>query len=145
MASVPSNRQLRTLEARLDGVTDKLTLGLERLMESLAEEIGEEVVADTPVLTGYARANWRPSVNAPLDDPVSFLDPTGRGAIGRIRAVARTAKLSDKIYIKNNAPYIEQLNAGRSKTQQPTPGYVQRAIKRGTDIAFGLISRDGLL
>lgn len=143
MASVPSNRQLRTLEARLDGVTDKLTTGLEKLMETIAEEIGEEVVASTPVDTGYARANWRPSVNAPLDDPVSFLDPTGRGAIGRIRTVARTAKLGDKIYIKNNAPYIETLNAG-SSSQAPS-GYVQIAIKRGTDIAFGLISRDGLL
>lgn len=138
-----SNTQLRTLEARLDGVTDKLTTGLEKLMETLATEIGEEVVADTPVLTGYARANWRPSVNAPLDDPVSFLDPTGRGAIGRIRTVARAAKLGDKIYIKNNAPYIEQLNAGRSA--QAPPGYVKKAVKRGTDIAFGLISRDGLI
>ena len=140
-----SNRKLRTLEARLDGVTDKLTLGLEKLMETIAEEVGEEVVNDTPVDTGLARANWRPSVNAPLDTPVSFLDPTGRGAIGRIRVVARTAKLGDKIYIRNNVPYIEKLNAGHSKTQQPVPGYIQRAIKRGTDIAFGLIKRDGLL
>lgn len=143
MASVPSNRQLRTLEARLDGVTDKLTLGLEKLMETIAEEIGEEVVSSTPVDTGYARGNWRPSVNAPLDDPVSFLDPTGNGAIGRIRTVARAAKLADKIYIRNNAPYIEKLNAGHSP--QAPSGYVQKAIKRGTDIAFGLISRDGLL
>jgi hypothetical protein len=112
------------------------------------EEIGREVVGDapgtgTPVDTGFARANWRPSINAPASSPISFLDPTGKATISRIIIVGLRWQVGDVFYITNRTPYIGALNAGHSP--QAPAGFVQRAAKAGLATGIKRRERAGIL
>lgn len=124
----------RSLVRALNRVSTRLTKGVERLMETTAEEIGREVVPATPVDTGFARGNWRPSINAPAVVPVTLNDPTGAATIARISTVARQYKIGDTIFIVNNASYIGDLNRGSSP--QAAAGFVQESVRRGTKRAI---------
>ncbi len=136
-----------TLERRLNRVARRLTRNTEALMTAVVEDIGRELVPATPVDTGFARANWRPSLNAPATTPVSFLDPTGSATIARIDTVAKRFRIGDEAWIVNRAPYIGNLNAGSSP--QAPPDFVRDAARRGVDKAFdrfgiGVPNRDPL-
>lgn len=124
---------LRTLDRRLRRVTERLVVAVEDLTSDIAEEIGRALVPATPVDTGAARANWRPSLNAPAVVPVTRTDPVGSATISRIAVVARQFQIGDTIYIVNNLPYIENLNEGSSP--QAAAGFVQRSVSEGTRVA----------
>lgn len=134
---------LSRLSRRLDKVADRLADGITRYVVILGEEIAEELVPNTPVDTGYARGNWRPSINAPSPVPVSFLDPTGAATIARIKATARQFRPGDTLFIVNRAPYIGRLNAGSSP--QAPAGFVQESIATGRRRAASRANRGGLL
>jgi hypothetical protein len=121
---------LRQLEARLASVAQRLELGVSAVIGTVGVSIGAELVPATPVDTGYARANWRPSLNAPAEGPLTALDPTGAATVARIGAVAKRFRPGDTFFIVNNAPYIGRLNAGSSP--QAAAGFVQEAVRRGT-------------
>lgn len=118
------------LERRLRRISGRLVDGVEEIVSSVASEIGAEVVPATPVDTGFARGNWRPSLNVPSPVPVTILDPTGAATVSRIRAVAQSYRVGDTIFIRNNADYIDLLNRGSSP--QAPPGFVQVAVRVGT-------------
>lgn len=118
-----------TLDARLDRVADRLTVAIERYAGDLFAEIGRDLVPSTPVDTGLARGNWRPSLNVPVSRPTSLVDPTGAGAVARIESVGRQFHLGDTLYLVNRVPYIGRLNAGSSP--QAPAGFVQAAVQRG--------------
>lgn len=120
---------LEDLDRRLARVSRRLTKGVERLIGEVIEEIGRELVPATPVDTGFARANWRPSLNAPASTPVSFLDPTGAATVDRIVTVGRRYQVGDTAFIVNRAPYIGKLNQGSSP--QAAAGFVQAAASEG--------------
>lgn len=121
---------LSSLERRLARVADRLTESVEGLITDIGEEIGRELLPATPVDTGFARANWRPSINFPSDTPVSFLDPSGQATISRIISVAKRFRVGDTIFITNRIDYIDQLNRGSSP--QAPPGFVEIAVNEGT-------------
>lgn len=133
----------RVLANRLDEIADNLTNGVTRLIVTVTTEIGDELVPRTPVDTGFARANWRPSVNAPAVNPLTQNDPTGQATTARIAVVARRWTPGDTIFIRNNAPYIGDLNAGSSPQARPA-GFVQRAVAKGRATAFAKIAATGL-
>lgn len=110
-------------------------------MREMSEEVGKQVVPDTPVDTGHARANWVPSLNAPPIVPVTRTDKTGAGTIARIATVARQMKIGDTFYLANNVPYIEDLNQGSSP--QAEPDFVGEATRRAVKIVTK--RRDGKL
>jgi hypothetical protein len=107
---------------------------METLVGDVIEEIGDRLVPATPVLTGFARANWRPSLNVPVDIPVSFLDPSGGATVARIATIAARWRLGDIAYIRNNIAYIGALNAGSSP--QAPPDFVEKAARDGRQAAF---------
>jgi hypothetical protein len=90
----------------------------------------------TPVRTGWAAANWVPSVGAPMALPAADTkDPTpaqiaaarqaGRSALNEVLAY----KLTDgPIFVSNGVPYIVPLNDGHSP--QSPPGFVQTALEQ---------------
>ncbi len=121
---------LRSLEGRLRRVNRRLENGLTRLMAELGKEVGRTLVEATPVDTGFARANWRPTLNVPAGRPVTFLDPTGAATSARIAAIARSWKVGDTIYIVNNAPYIGLLNRGSSP--QAPANFVKDTVDSAT-------------
>lgn len=115
------------------------------LVSEIGEEIGRELVPATPVLTGYARANWRPSLNEPASVPVSFLDPSGEATISRIALVARRYSLGDTFFLVSWCPYIEALNDGSSP--KAPAGFVQMSIEKGVKVGinrYSLLRRTGL-
>lgn len=131
----------RRLSFRLNRVAGRLERGIEQVVGNVTSEIGREVVPDTPVDTGLARANWRPSLNVPATRPVTFTDPTGAATVARITAVGRSFRLGGTVYIVNRVPYIGELNAGKSP--QAGPNFVQRAVRRGAN--QGVASFTGLV
>lgn len=136
-------RDLATLSRRLDRVADRITKGVERFGSDIFRRIGEEIVPATPVDTGFARGNWRPSLNAPSPIPVSILDPTGAATVGRITSVARQFRVGNRMFLVNRAPYIVKLNQGSSP--QAPAGFVEEAIERGIRKAVRTAQTRGLL
>lgn len=100
------------------------------------------LVEDTPIKTGWARANWIPSIGNPSSADVDIKDPEPGQVIARVAQreagillVASGYKLErGPIYITNRVPYIQKLNDG-SSTQAPA-GFVQAAILRAVRGAF---------
>lgn len=128
------NRDMRTLQVRLDKVAKRLDTSMTRLIFEVIRLVGIAVVISTPVDTGFARANWRPSLNTPTSTPVSFLDPTGAATIARIELIAHQFRLGNQAFLTNRAPYIEDLNDGSSP--QAPANYVNVAIREGTTEAI---------
>ncbi len=125
---------LRQLSGRLRRVELRLNRGIEQLIGTVGDEVGKALVPATPVDTGFARGNWRPTLNVPASRPVTFLDPTGAATIARIKAVSQSFRLGDILFIVNNAPYIGLLNAGRSP--QASAGFVAASVEKGVNVAL---------
>ena len=119
--------RLEQLDARLRRVSRQLEQGVERYVAAIGAEIGRVLVPATPVDTGLARGNWRPSLNVPISRPTSLPDPTGAGAVARIASVAQQFRIGDSLHIVNNVPYISLLNAGSSP--QAPAGFVQASVR----------------
>lgn len=91
----------------------------------------------TPVDTGWAAANWVPSVGDPYNDPTAaeVREPTAAQVAARA-AVAREGQndvlgwkpTDGSIFSTNNVPYIQALNNGHSG--QSPRGFVQAAIEK---------------
>ncbi len=139
---------INKLEGFIDGIIRKLTLDIVANLVRAPSEGG------TPVDTGWARANWVPSVGAPFrtDDDVNPKlrgpEAGGIGAVVGARAAeqqAGVAKVASSYttdagsaFISNNVPYIIKLNDG-SSAQAPA-GFVQAAIAKAitVDLPGGL-------
>lgn len=102
-----------------------------KVARDLAVEITANLMETTPVDTGWARANWTPS----LDHPVGNHAKTGEaGAAAATQSAAIASLVSSKpalrvYYVANGVPYIGTLNRGHSR--QAPAGFVQLAIFRG--------------
>lgn len=138
-------RKFSELDERMRIAAETITRETEELVAEVSAEIGKELVIETPVDTGHARANWRPALNAPPTVPVTRADKTGAGTTARISVVAKQFKAGDTFYLANNVPYIEQLNEGSSP--QASRGYIQKGVKDAVervirDKAAGFIDGD---
>ena len=88
-----------------------------------------EVSADTPVLTGWAQANWIPSIGAKSDDPFGSREAVSLSAQNAgIALLLGTYQLPHLVHITNNVPYIGVLNTGTS-TKAPSD-FIQTAIAK---------------
>jgi hypothetical protein len=103
---------------------------IRRITQGFAFGVVRNAITDTPVDTGKARANWQGSLGSPRTSERATLGRSPAPAIGLARSVIRFMKNGDTFYLTNNADYIEDLNRGKSR-QQPTPGYVERAVFKG--------------
>lgn len=120
--------------ASLREVLVELDQHVERVCVELAVNITAELIATTPVDTGWARANWVPNLGGPYTGnatpPAQASDAdtlTQDGGLSSILAF----KLSDgAIFVSNRVPYIAALNGG-SSTQAPA-GFVEAAIDKVT-------------
>jgi hypothetical protein len=101
---------------------------------SMALGIHGRLVEGTPVDTGWARSNWLPSVGTPRAETVGEPGSLNAGAadLGKLE-VADWGIANGPIYITNNVPYIQRLNAGSSK--QAPAGFVESAIQTEVDKA----------
>lgn len=114
--------------------------GIERLTERVVTKITLDVLANlietTPVDTGWARANWVPSIGSAFEADLGGVRATPQAAASASQrqssaaaSVASTYSLDrGRVYITNNVPYVPRLNDGHS-AQAPT-GFVQAAIRK---------------
>lgn len=103
-----------------------------------------ELIEQTPIKSGQARANWKVNINkrddvfielretialqrrvATADTPPDYFSTDDALLYGTSQAQAWES--GDVMYIYNNAPYIERLNQGYSP--QAPAGYIQQIIR----------------
>lgn len=108
----------------------------------LAVETALTIVGDlaykTPVDTSQALSSWEVTLDAPSQNKPGPHFPGKQGSsyrasaaetIARAKAILKSKKPGQVIYITNNQPYIRKLNDG-SSAQQPA-GFVERAVLIG--------------
>lgn len=117
--------------------------GLDQLCEGevirLVLDLHESLVLNTPVDTGWARANWVPTIGIPYEGGKAPNQTPQGVALARAQQEQALAGIlsyriaEGVIWLSNNVPYIEFLNEGSS--QQAPAGFVQTVIAK--TIAFG--------
>lgn len=127
-------------DSQIEFIVADLSRFSEREIKALALNVDSNLRANppigTPVDTGWAAANWVPSVGVPK----IFADPPGDPTPAMIAARRRDGEQglnevlawtidNGAIFLTNSVPYIQPLNAGHS-TQSP-PGFVQAAMELG--------------
>lgn len=118
---------------QLTGLLEKFT---ERLIVKITLDVTANLTEDTPVDTGWARANWVAAIGQPVDEDLSRVEPTAQAAAGAVSrqqvslgsVAARYTLQQGSIFVSNNVPYITNLNDGTSR--QAPRGFVQRAITK---------------
>lgn len=95
----------------------------------------------TPIDTGWASANWVPSVGEPFIDAAETKDPTPGQVAARARMAERGVNevlswrnQDGPIFSTNNVPYIGALNNGHSG--QSPAGFVQAAIEKAIRMTY---------
>lgn len=112
--------------------------GLEELTERTIIKIVLDIVANlqeaTPVLTGWARANWVPSLTRPFDQVAGSAAEAKQGTLDLQPQQTGMAEVlgyrlrAGSVFVSNNVPYITRLNEGHS--QKAPAGFVQDAIEK---------------
>lgn len=129
---------MATGDAQIEFIIADLSQFAEREIVALALNADSNLRASppigTPIDTGWASANWVPSVGEPkILVSADKRDPTAAdiaaarsaGAAGLNEVLAWKME-HGPIFVTNNVPYIQPLNAGHS-TQSPA-GFVQNAL-----------------
>lgn len=101
----------------------------EKAARKLVLDIHGGLVEETPVLTGWARNNWVPSVSVPVT--VTAGDPenvSGAQMTGGIASILGWSFKDGPAWIANNVPYIKKLNEGHSA--KAPAGFVDSVIQR---------------
>ena len=103
---------------------------VEDVMKKVTVETTANLIEDTPVDLGWARANWVPQIGEPRTTVVGTPNDVTSGPQERgITEVITQYKMNKgSIYITNNVPYIGRLNDGSS--QQAPTAFVQSAIAK---------------
>ena len=134
-----ADRQVRAIVRGLDRFTA-------RVVTRLTLDVTANLIETTPVDTGWARANWVPSIGQPAIKDLPRVKPDDRQIVADAVAeqqgataglLAYTLKMG-RVFVTNNVSYILSLNDGTSK-KAPT-GFVQVAIARAVK---GLRSFEG--
>lgn len=129
---------LRKLASNLRQRVGELDKEANQLAIRTAETIVGDLVQVTPVDTSQALSNWQVGIGSPVDSSISPYFPGEHGstqsassaaALDAARALLRTKKPGQTIYISNVLRYIGRLNEG-SSSQAPA-GFVERAVLLG--------------
>ena len=127
MASSKVRRVIKLAEADLGRRIQKLVLDAEANLKET-----------TPVDTGWARANWVPSIGRPYraasDKPkanpeLGALTRRAKQAAGEIAVLSYEPY--KKVYVSNNVPYVPFLDAGHPVAT----GFIERAIDKAVAAA----------
>lgn len=115
--------------AQADDIAAELERGLAMQAKKLVLDVTANLIATTPVDTGWARANWFPSVGSPVmvasGSPAA--PPTGQQQAAMVDVLRYTLEQGD-LWVANPVPYVVFLNYGTS-SQQPS-GFIERAIDK---------------
>lgn len=124
----------------IDFVINALNGFTERVVKKITLDVTANLIVTTPVDTGWARANWVPSIGKPFAPDLRGIaaDPAlvpGQAATQQagVASVATSYRLEQgRVFVSNNVPYIQRLNMGSSK--QAPSGFVQNAIVKAVTV-----------
>lgn len=116
--------------------TGRIVRLINKAVESVSIDITLDatsgLIEDTPIDTGWARANWVPSVGRPVTSPIGFPGDVETSPQQSGRSKIANYSLSDgALFISNNVPYIETLNGGSSS--QASAGFVEENLDRAVE------------
>jgi hypothetical protein len=121
-------------------LVEQLKAALEDALKALVFEICANLTETTPVATGFARANWIPSIGEPIEGTDGEHPSTRKGAVvtvsvslqqaGIAEVLSYTLDLGD-LFVSNNVDYIGVLNLGHS-TQAPS-GFIEASVQKAHD------------
>ena len=126
---VGQRKQIRALVGGLNRLTERLVIKI--TLDVTANLLETGTAHGTPVDTGWARANWVPSVGRRARSPEGAERNVPAAAAKQAAGQAQVAgyKLErGRVFISNNVPYILRLNDGYSK--QAPRGFVQNAVRK---------------
>jgi hypothetical protein len=123
-------------KAQIRLIFDGIDKAVEKAVKSVTLAVTAELIRATPVDTGWARANWVPSIGVSFKGNSSPSSKKGRQAATPSAAAAQsagTAKVATgykvsmgAVFVSNNVPYLVELDRG-SSTQAPS-GFVRASI-----------------
>lgn len=112
-----------------EAIRSKIKKQIETIFKALTLEIDRELRIATPVDTGYARANWVPSVGSPHVGDVGARGLVGSSAhAAGVGQVLRFRLEDGTTWVSNSAEYIQRLNYGHSK--QAPAMFIEAAVDR---------------
>lgn len=131
-----ASRRVRVVISSLMGFVERLIKKL--VLDIVANLQRAPSEGGTPVDTGWARANWVPSIGAPFKGTAGSRRAAEEGALSSasqagVATVATSYRLSrGAVYITNNVPYIVKLDQG-SSAQAPR-GFVRQGIVKAVNV-----------
>lgn len=103
---------------KFDIIVEATQKAVNNAARRVALNVTAELQKDTPVLTGFARANWIPQLGAPFlgtdGERIPGAISTSAQAEGKAQAATFNIKKDSVIFITNNVSYIKTLNTGSS-------------------------------
>jgi hypothetical protein len=93
---------------------DATTQQMEDLARNVCYAMAERVVDNTPVVDGFLRGSWQPSIGAPSTAEGTH-DKAGAAAMAKLGVAMTEFKLGDTFYMMNNANYAQYVEFGTSK------------------------------
>jgi len=135
-----TNKNFGGLATRLGSVSKRVGVGVSAYKRRIVLAIEGELVKQTPVKSGRARANWILTNRMPTGTeqplPVGTMSEAEERAYWSAlsaKQVAENMAVQDEtevaMYLTNNVPYSEKLANGSSK--QAPAGYVENAMLVG--------------
>lgn len=130
----------KTFTAELNAWARKVPGAMDALARQVSQQMSENVIASTPVDTGFLRSSWQPSFGQPA---------AGQGAAGAqdkaLTAVTMTVagmKAGEVYYLTNNAEYAEHVEFGTTKMAGRF--YVTDNVKRWPQVVASVTKDLGL-
>jgi hypothetical protein len=100
----------------------------DKVVREVCLNLVNDIVLNTPVDTGRARANWFTSIGSPSNQTIEFEGGASGGGLAIGRAMPDISKATGNIFwISNNLPYIYRLEFEGWSKQAPR-GMVRIAI-----------------
>jgi hypothetical protein len=102
--------------AQSQAIVASLAAKIEHAAKALVLEFLANLIAATPVDTGWARANWIPSIGSPATSAVGTPQAVSTSEQTAGQAAVLQFVLDQAVmYVSNHVPYITVLNYGHSK------------------------------
>jgi hypothetical protein len=101
-----------SFEDQIRAAQRKTERKLDEIARRVAFDLFRNVILETPVDKGGARANWQPSIGSPATGTIDATDKSGAATIAKVQAKIASMDAGDIIYLTNNLPYIVKLEEG---------------------------------
>jgi hypothetical protein len=140
------NVDLRKVTIGLDRFGKLAKMKMRAFVIEFIQDLGEQCVRDTPVRTGFLRASWHASFDAPaaiiLDVAASAgLGRSGDAAISAMNLAVAKLQFGQTLYFTNGAAYAVHVHDG-TQHMHPRP-WVTAVMDRAPQIAEAAARRVG--